>query len=312
MRSVRHLTRLLPFAGKYLRASRALSYAERQHAPGTTFARFGRHLGLRLLRSGSTLGVPYLLVAPVSIVRYFEFEFVFQHIPSESVACLDVSSPRLFSLFTATERPDVSIHMINPDLEDAEFTRQIGARLGYSNVVVSFDPVSALADQSARYDCIWSISVVEHVAGDDGDTAAMRLMYAALRPGGRLIVTVPVDRRFWHEYRQLAYYGARELPSPSGEYFFQRLYDEAQLRSRLIEPLGREPTTLAWFGERVTGTFQAYVRRWMRLGPDETIDDPRRIANDYQYYGEWKDMPGFGVCAFVIDKPRDADRDAKP
>lgn len=293
--------------GKYLRASRALSYAERRHAPGTTFARFGRHLGLRLLRSGTTLGVPYLLVAPVSITRYFEFEFVFAHIPAPSFACLDVSSPRLFSLFMAAARPAVSIQMINPDFEDADITRAIADRLGYSNVVVSSDAVSVLAGQSAKYDCIWSISVIEHVAGDEGDTEAMRLMYAALRPGGRLIVTVPVDRRFWHEYRDRDYYGSHEVPTPSGKYFFQRLYDEAHLRARLVEPLGQEPTEFGWFGERVAGTFHAYERRWIELGPDETIDDPRRIADDYDYYEQWADMPGFGVCAIVIDKPLDVD-----
>lgn len=308
MRSLRRLTGVLPFVRKYLRASRALNYAERRRAPGTTFARFGRHLGIGLLRSGTSRGVPYLLVAPVSITRYFEFEFVLMHIPPESAVCLDVSSPRLFSLFIAAAHPTVSIHMINPDFEDAEITRAIADRLGYSNVVVSSDAVSALADQSARYDCIWSISVVEHVAGEDGDTEAMRLMYAALRPGGRLIVTVPVDRRFWQEYRDEDYYGIHEVPTPSGEYFFQRLYDEAHLRARLVVPLGREPTTFGWFGERVAGTFHAYERRWLEFGPNETIDDPRRIADDYDYYERWADMPGFGVCAMVIDKPLDADQ----
>lgn len=311
MRSLRPLTRILPFVRKYLRASRALDYAERRHAPGTTFARFGRQLGIRLLRSGTSLAGPYL-VTPVSITRYFEFEFVFKHVPPDAAACLDVSSPRLFSLFVAAARPAASVHMINPDVEDAAITRAIADRLGYSNVAVSLDAVSALADRSARYDCIWSISVVEHIAGDDGDTGAMRLMYAALRPGGRLIVTVPVDRRFWHEYREQNYYGIHEEPTPSGEYFFQRLYDEANLRARLVEPLGREPTRFGWFGERVPGTFHAYERRWIELGPDETIDDPRRIADDYDKYESWADMPGFGVCGMVIDKPLDADQGPAP
>lgn len=303
LRSLRRMTRVLPFVLKYLRASRALNYAEGRHAPGTTFARFGRRLGIRLLRSGTSRGVPHLLVAPVSIIRYFEFEFVFTHIPPGSAACLDVSSPRLFSLFTATARPAAVVRMINPDFEDAEVTRSIVDRLGYANVVVSSDAVSALAGQSATYDCIWSISVVEHVAGESGDTEAMRLMYAALRPGGRLIITVPVDRSYWLEYRDQEYYGRHEAPTPSGDYFFQRFYDEATLRARLVEPLGREPSELGWFGERVAGAFHAYVRRWIKGGPDETIEDPRRIADDYARYDSWGSMPGFGVCGLVIDKP---------
>lgn len=307
MRFLRRLTRILPFIRKYFRASRSLRYAERRAAPGTTFARFGRHLGIRLLRGGTTLGVPYLLT-PVNITRYFEFDFVSMHIPAKSAACLDVSSPRLFSLFIAAARPGVSIHMLNPDLEDAEITRAMVDHLGYSNLAISSDAVSALASQGARYDCIWSISVVEHVIGDDGDTEAMRLMYAALRPGGRLIVTVPVDRRFWHEYRDEDYYGIHEAATPSGEYFFARFYDDQNLRARLIDPLGQKPTALAWFGERVAGSFHTYERRWIALGPDETIEDPRRIADDYAQYESWADMPGFGVCGIVIDKPPDGDQ----
>lgn len=306
MRFLRKLTRVLSLGPRYIRASRALGYAERRYAPGTIFARFGRRVGMRLIRTGKTRGVDQLLVAPVSIIRYFEFEFAFLHVPPDSVSCLDVSSPRLFSLFIAADRPAVVVHMINPDVEDADMTRAILDSLGYANIVVSADPVSALGGQSAKYDCIWSISVVEHIAGEDGDIEAMHLMYGALRPGGRLIVTVPVDRRFWHEYRDRAYYGLHDVRTPSGKYFFQRFYDEAQLRSRLIEPLGREPTVLGWFGERVAGTFHAYVRRWMEGGLDATIEDPRRIADDYDTYESWADMPGFGVCGMVIDKPLDA------
>lgn len=303
MRWLARLMRVPAFTWKFYRASRALGYAERRDAPGTTFARFGRHLGMRLLRKGTTTSVPQLLATPVSITRYFEFEFVLAQIPSGSPDCLDVSSPRLLSLFIASTRPSVSIHMINPDVSDADITRGITRKLGYSNVVVTTEAVSALAGQESRYDCIWSISVVEHIAGDTGDTEAMRVMYAALRPGGRLIVTVPVDRRFWHEYRDHDYYGVHEVPSASGKYFFQRLYDEAHLRARLVEPLGQKPTTISWFGERIAGTFYAYERRWMEVGADETVDDPRRIADDYVEYGEWAEMPGFGVCAMVFDKP---------
>lgn len=309
---LRRLARVVPSVPMYVRASRALRYAEQRKAPGTTFARFGRRLAIRLVQGGSTRGVRQLLLAPVSITRYFEFEFVLRNMPSDAVACLDVSSPRLFALFVAETRPAVSILMMNPDPEDAEVTRSIAERAGYANVAVSSDAVAELATQSGRYDCIWSISVVEHIAGDDGDTDAMRLMYAALRPGGRLIVTVPVDRRFWLEYRDRDYYGTHHEPTPSGQHFFQRFYDEPHLRSRLLEPLGREPTMLGWFGERVNGTFHAYIRRWIAGGPDETIEDPRRIADDYDSYESWEGMPGAGVCGMVIDRPRGADQNSTP
>jgi SAM-dependent methyltransferase len=304
---LRQLARAPRFALRFARASRSLAYAERQGTPGTMFARFGRQLGIRLLRRRSALGLSYL-VTPVNITRYFEFEFAATHIPPASLACLDVSSPRLLSLFIASAHPAASIEMLNPDVGDAGTTEVIAHLLGYSNIAVSSKPVSALAGRQGSYDCIWSISVVEHIGGDTGDSDAMRLMYAALRPGGRLIVTVPVDRRFWHEYRDRDYYGMPQPPTPSGEYFFQRLYDESNLRARLIEPLRQEPREVSWFGERVAGTFHAYERRWIELGPSETVEDARRIADDYDEYPSWGDMPGFGVCGMVFVKPPDDDQ----
>ena len=295
------------FLRKYARASRAVAYAERRGAPGTQFARFGRRIGVSLLRTAPTVGIAYLLT-PVNITRYFEFDFVHRNLLPRGTTLLDVSSPRLFALYVAKQRPSASIEMLNPDSSDAETTRLIVDRLGYQNVAVSAAAVSELSGHEATYDCIWSISVVEHISTDggedDGDTQAMRLMYGALRPGGRLIVTVPVDRRFWKEFRDRDYYGVDGLASASGRYFFQRLYDEASLRFRLVEPLGAAPTTLAWFGERIAGTFYAYQDRWISHGPAETIDDARRIADDYVDYGSWADMPGFGICGLVIDKPK--------
>jgi hypothetical protein len=302
LRFLRRVTRIAPFVRNYLRASQALAHAERRRAPGTVFARFGRRLGMRLLRREIGLAVPYLLT-PVSITRYFEFDFAFDNIPRGARHCLDLSSPRLLSLFVASRRPTVSIDMLNPDRVDAANTRAIAEQMGYSNLTVSSETVSELAGRTARYDCIWSVSVVEHIAGDDGDTEAMRLLYAALRPGGRLIVTVPVDRRFWLEYRDQDYYGLHGGPPKSGKYFFQRLYDEENIRARLIEPLGHEPAKIAWFGERVGGRFYAYEQVWMANGPEHTIDDPRRIADEYDRFESWRSMPGFGVCGLVMDKP---------
>ena len=295
--------RALSVPSMYLRASRALRYAERKGGRGTEFARFGRRLAVRLLRSRVRHPVVQLLIAPVSITRYFEFPFVLSHLPPRASECLDVSSPRLFSLFVARERPSASVTMINPDRDDAAITSTIVESLGISNVSVTGRDVLSLERETARYDCIWSISVVEHIGGEDGDIRAMRLMYNALSPGGRLIVTVPVDRRYWLEYRNIDVYGLGEGQTSAGTYFFQRFYDEASLQSRLLVPLSIEPTAREWFGERVEGTFHAYIARWLDRGMRETIDDPRTIVDAYQRYRSWQDMPGVGVCGLVIDKP---------
>ena len=75
------------------------------------------------------------------------------------------------------------------------------SRLGPKNLhLEALDLRSALSD-GKTYDCIWSLSVVEHIAGQYDDRYAIQAMYKALEPGGRMILTVPVDRLFWDEYR---------------------------------------------------------------------------------------------------------------
>lgn len=120
--------------------------------------------------------------------------------------------------------------------------------------------------------------MVEHIAWDGGDKESMQPLYAALRPGGRLIVTMPADRRYWLEYRHHHYYNGLSGPSPiSGKCYSQPHYDEESARAGLTEP--------------------------MASGPEYTIDDPRPNADDYQRFDRWSSMPGFDVCGLVIDKP---------
>lgn len=282
------------------RSLAAARYAARTGASGIEFAAFGRYLGLRALVAAER-GALELLVTPVSIVRYWEFPFVLRHLPQRPGRCLDISSPRLFSFYVASRRRPTSVRMLNPDRQDADVTRRLATRLGMRAIVVQPQPVSAIEGQDELYDSIWSISVIEHIA-EDGDTQAMRLMYAALAPGGTLIVTTMVDRHPWDEYRREDVYGLGIAPNPNGR-FFQHWYDESAIASRLLDPLGPIDVHVEWFGERVAGRFAEYVKDWLRRGRDRTVDDAREIADWYAPYDTWDEMPGQGVCGIVLRKP---------
>jgi SAM-dependent methyltransferase len=269
-------------------------------APGLRFGAFGRLVGARALLVGERAGLD-LLLTPVNIVRYWEFPFARRHLPPRTGSCLDVASPRLFSYYVASYRGPSSIRVINPDVADADLTANLAAVLRLGCIDVEAVPVQALASEGGRYDAIWSISVVEHIPGD-GDTAAMRVMYGALAPGGRLIVTVPVDRRPWDEFRDADPYGLGSSRGPQG-YFFQRWYDEAAIHTRLIDPIEPPSVALEWFGERVPGRFADYEREWQRFGHRRTVDDPHEIGAWYRPFARWAEMPGQGVCGIAIGKP---------
>ena len=268
-------------------------------APGQRFGLFGRATGLRAIVARTAGGID-LLLSPVNIVRYWEFPFALDRLPSTATAFLDVGSPRLLSLYVASKRPASRLRVINPDLRDIEQTAALATTLGLKNIEIDSTFVTALRGDARLYDAIWSISVIEHIPGD-GDSEAMGLMYAALAPGGRLLVTVPADRLAWDEFRDVDMYGLG-LPQESGGYFFQRWYDEAVLWARLIEPIRPDRVSVEWFGERVAGRFAAYERDWIQRGHRRTVSDPVEIAKWYRSYSSWAKMPGQGVCGIAIEK----------
>jgi hypothetical protein len=173
--------------------------------------------------------------------------------------------------------------------------------LNLSNVSVEPCAIDGISGGS-RFDCIWSLSVVEHISGSYDDSTAVAMMYNLLVPGGRLILTVPVDRRYWREYRDRDYYGTQPT-SEDGRVFFQRNYDATAINERLINAVGHGPSVLRWFGEIQPGSFAKHEERCISQGLRRCVLDPKEMADNWHEYDSWKDMPGWGVCGIVFDKP---------
>jgi SAM-dependent methyltransferase len=283
-----------------LQSRAALRYAQTRGLPGMEFARYGQKIGITLLLKGQRGGFS-TLVHPVSITRYFEFPFAFSCLPDSAEKCLDVSSPRLFSLYVAAKQRVDSIKIINPDANDIQQTERFIKALTYNQIDLTRADVASLQHRKQTYDLIWSLSVIEHIAGEYDDTFAVQLMYDLLKPGGRLIITVPVDRKHWDEYRDSKYYEPQTILKKN-RYFFQRFYDADSIRTRIFEPVGQQPAVIRWFGETTSGRFQAYIERWLRYGQEVTINDPLEVSNYYQEFESWEEMPGVGVCGFMIEK----------
>lgn len=289
----------------YLRALSSAREATGLSAAGLMFNRFGRQHGWRLIWRLERSGFAYL-INPVSSFRYFEFPFALSSMPTTAGRCLDVSSPRLFSFYVSQKCHPTSIWMINPDREDIQRSARVAKKLELSNLRTDCCGVDVLEASPEIFDSIWAISVVEHISGKYDDSYAVRLMYNALAPGGHLILTIPVDRHYWEEYRDEMHYGIPKEQSESGKYFFQRLYDKAAIRKRLIDIIGLEPFSVRWFGEKHPGHYFEYEKRWLREGFQCTFDDPREMSENYQEFSSWEMMTGMGVCGLLFIKPRGA------
>lgn len=284
-----------------LGAKRHLDYAAGLGAPGVEFGYFGRSLGWRLVRSGAPWGLQWV-ANPVSVVRYFEFDFARRCLEGARGTFLDIGSPRLFSYWMAS-RGAGRITMLNPDREDLARSREAARRLDLARIDFEAAGAEALAGRAGRYDAIWSISVMEHIEGPYDEREALRLAWDALVPGGRLVITVPAGPEFAVETRTQDPYGTQP-PLADGSYFFQRIYDKKALDSRISGTLNTAPEGEEYFGERVAGTYAAYEARWIERGIEETVADPRFIAEQFTSYASHAAMPGLGVAALCYLKAR--------
>lgn len=272
-------------------------------APGLEQDWFGRCLGVQLLLRGERhLGIP-LLLSPVKIVRYFEFDFAARvHRWRLSKKVLDVSSPRLFSLWVASHFKQLDVAHINPDKNDtAETQALLGTRLDRGNLKLSNEDATVLSFGNNTFDAVISLSVLEHIPAD-GDKKALAEMWRVLRPGGRLILTVPFLPEYREEYFDFDEYHLY-APGTDGRYFASRYYDEVAVNSRIIDVVGRRPEVLEIFGERERGTFFAYREREWRAGIEEAVKDPYHIAADYRRFDTFKSIPGLAVIGMVFAKP---------
>lgn len=283
----------------------AYALARRYGLPGSGYYRYGRKLGWALFRRKDPRAYR-VLVSPVSITRYFEFDFVRRvlNAGTKPLECLDVSSPFLFSFHAVDNHPLIKVDMINPDVIDINNTQSLLSYIrGGERIKLNVKGVEDLSGEPL-YDVIWSISVIEHIGGDSGDDRdAVGRMWRALRPGGSLILTIPTDKKAWDEYREANAYGTQCFSHTMKQYFFQRFYDEQAIEDRIVKIIGCPPTHVEWFGEKKAGHFHAYIKRWQDQGPTASMFDPLLIARRYRMYSTFNEMPGVGVCGLVFVKP---------
>jgi len=105
--------------------------SEKQKLPGKHFFSFGRSTAVKLLRYG--LLSPKLLLNPVSIVRYFEYDFALKSFslrPLDRVRVLDISSPYLFG-FNIASSFDGEYKYINPDKTDLAIVKKYSSKLRF-------------------------------------------------------------------------------------------------------------------------------------------------------------------------------------
>ncbi len=204
------------------------------------------------VRFALQVGVREVLRGHMDYVRCIEFPLVFRHLglrPGRRL--LDVGSGGShFPLYVASRTDtrvvalDASPRVLWQKDTEARFVRRGIVPSGRLRVVIADARDTSLGD--AEFDYVSLISTIEHIEGD-GDRVAIRELARVLKPGGRLVLTVPYNydryRDFWvsDDTYTAVYHGTR--------LFYQRHYDDDALTTRLVEPSGLRLATKLIFGE---------------------------------------------------------------
>lgn len=272
-------------------------------APGLEARRRSFWLGWRLLlRPQAPIDLKsifFLLCYPMDSTRYFELDFLLRRFQAPpGVRYLDVSSPRLGFVLCLLQHAGAGADLINPDKRDLAETESLLAASGLlSRCRLHHCLVTDAPFAPSTFDLITSISVIEHIPED---RAAVGRMWGLLRPGGRLLLTVPCAAEASEQYMDQDEYGVLGKGA-DGQVFWQRFYDERWLEERIFSVTGA-PRRAEIFGERARGLFQrnAAAKRTRRYYP--FWREPYMVSREYRRFESVRELPGEGVAAMEFVK----------
>lgn len=274
-------------------------------APGIRAHLRAAALGMKLLlrRRISLFDAFRFVTFPFDSVRYFEFDVFGRWMQERPPGrYLDVSSPRLLFVLLMESLPELRPWLINPDANDFASTRKLLQAAGIEDrCTVSNTLLSEVELPPASFDTITSMSVIEHIPEPE-DVVAVKKLWDLLRPGGRLLISVPCAAVAFEQYIDENDYGLLK-PDSNGYVYAQRFYDEALLQSRLFDIIGK-PNRIRLYGEKVAGYYMSNCayRNLNFFYP--FWRESYMMAAHYRSFDHISELPGMGVAAMEFVKPR--------
>jgi SAM-dependent methyltransferase len=213
------------------------------------FYSFGFRAGvLNLLSNGLRLGARKTIgkiTQPINahsrFPEYYWFEAAIRAYqcslpPQQRIRILDVGSPKMLGLYlgcnTQAEVTLTDISELNVD-EYRTMWRGLEAN-AKGTVLFSLQDARSLEYPDSEFDIVYSMSVVEHIEGEEGDSRAVRELLRVLKPGGLLVLSVPFGAQYV-EQKRIGFSGAARKTGDHQAYFFQRIYDAPVFQKRILD-----------------------------------------------------------------------------
>jgi ubiquinone/menaquinone biosynthesis C-methylase UbiE len=215
------------------------------------FYGFGVRAGLsNLVSNGLSLGGKKTIgkiAQPVNSYTRFPEYYYFEKavrdylstLPLErKVRMLDVGSPKMLGLYLAfTTRCEVTLTDISELNVDEYRCMWRGLKpKAKGDADFLLQDARSLQFEDAEFDIVYSMSVIEHIEGDSGDSKTARELFRVLKPGGLLILSIPFGTKYIEQQR-IGFSGAARRMANQQAYFFQRIYDLPVFESRILSQL---------------------------------------------------------------------------
>ncbi len=176
-------------------------------------------LGVRhLVRKGYRREAVVRVVVPLDPSRYLELPWAIERLgarPGERV--LDLASPKVLAVWLAQR----GVHVTSVDQLEREIETWQALAGDVPELELRVADGRALPFEDASFDHAYSISVLEHIE-EPGDVEGLRELARVVRPGGRVLVTLPHALEYREDWRDAPVYANEP---GGGRSFFQRWYD---------------------------------------------------------------------------------------
>ncbi len=270
--------------------------------PGLYLQRYSTLFGLLLAMKRSS-HVPKSLVSrllngTLESTTYFEFDFAWRSLAAGTNAhdYLDVLSPWLLPLLLIQRRQVSTATVVN----DVRSTLRVLQRLLDA---ASIGPRCNIADYPLAEGCLHpeSFDVITSMSGParvKDDSALTVQLWKLLRPGGRLIISLPCAAAVPYRMPALT---RLEDGATSCTFDVPRYYDSRLIEEHVFSVVG-EPDAAVVYGEIRSSKGPTTSNASIELSSPPP-QEPVNMACGWRCFPRLEDLPGNGVIAMMFTKP---------